>query len=293
MKLIKKQRLTKEDSEIKKIKTLYKTSKAMNSVVGLKQLLDLILKSACETVMGDSGSIMFPDEKTKKLKIMTSIGLNKDTAKIIKVKVEKRISGHTGQDKMPLFLVGRLGSGQEVKSALCIPLKIKNRLIGVLNVNSTKSSCFFNNPGLELLTLLAEDAAVVVENAKTYEELSREKSYTDNVIETMIDSLIVLNPGGKIKTVNRAAGKLLGCTKDELIGKPARVIFEEKLFNPQSLKKLIKEDYITNYRTDCKTKTGEKIPIVLSGSVMKNRKKKLEGIVIITREVAGRKKAAV
>lgn len=54
------------------------------------------------------------------------------------------------------------------------------------------------------------------------------KDYVDSIVSNMLDALIVIDPDGKIRTINNAATELLGYKEDELIGKPAATIFEEE-----------------------------------------------------------------
>jgi len=54
------------------------------------------------------------------------------------------------------------------------------------------------------------------------------KSYVDNILRSMGDSLIVVNPDGTIRTANDRTFQLLGYTPSELIGQPARRIFAEQ-----------------------------------------------------------------
>src|SRR3990172_5667414 len=62
---------------------------------------------------------------------------------------------------------------------------------------------------------------------KMIEDLQRtmvSKAYVDNIIETMTDLLIVVDPQGKILTQNHATGKLLGYSQGELTGKSVQII---------------------------------------------------------------------
>ena len=64
--------------------------------------------------------------------------------------------------------------------------------------------------------------------SKSLDELIAAKDYTDNIVRSMIDTLIVADSDGMIKTVNRATLDLLGYTKKELIGKPVDILFAEE-----------------------------------------------------------------
>ena len=111
----------------------------------------------------------------------------------------------------------------------------------------------------------------------------------DDIIFTMADSLILISPDAKILTVNQYTLDLLKYKKNELVGKPIATIFAEaeevSPFRETRMKKLIEEGYIRDYNMTYKTKSGEKIPISFSGSVMRDKGRNLIGIVGIARDM--------
>ncbi len=60
------------------------------------------------------------------------------------------------------------------------------------------------------------------------QELIAAKDYADSIVSSMLDALVVIDPEGKIATINQATSGLLGYKEDELIGKPAAIIFAEE-----------------------------------------------------------------
>ncbi|MFH1352155.1 MAG: PAS domain S-box protein, partial [bacterium] len=134
----------------------------------------------------------------------------------------------------------------------------------------------------------------ITERKKAEDMLKDAKEYTANIIESMIDILIVTDSDGKIKTVNQANLNLLGYKKEEIIAQPVGKLFaeeeeeeeEEEEFHMRTFKKIIKEGHITNYRTSLKTASGKEIPVILSGSSLRDEKKNLIGMVIVVKDMA-------
>jgi len=138
------------------------------------------------------------------------------------------------------------------------------------------------------------------------------KDYLDNIIRSMIDSLVIVSPEGEIDTVNQAALDLLGYRKEELIGKDVSLLFpeEELSFRGTKLERLIEENRLMNYETNYKAKDGSRIPVLLSSAVLKaidcphkgpikdcpvykergKHCEKILGIVCVAKDVTGRKK---
>ncbi|MFH1654869.1 MAG: ATP-binding protein [Pseudomonadota bacterium] len=110
------------------------------------------------------------------------------------------------------------------------------------------------------------------------DEIIAVKAFTDNIISSIIDTLIIVDSEGMIKMVNQAMLDLLGYSVDELIGKPAGMIFaeeeeeeeeeEEALFKGTGLERLIREGSVRDHDITYVTKSGERILVSFSGSVM-------------------------
>ncbi|MGA1865698.1 MAG: sensor histidine kinase [bacterium] len=136
---------------------------------------------------------------------------------------------------------------------------------------------------------LARSFNRMTDDLKTYQEhLIHAKEYIDNIIGSMIDTLIVVNPDGTIRTVNQAALRLLKYEKDEeLIGLHIGKILakDTPFFEWEDLYILLKKDSIRNYDTIYKAKDGTEIPINLSASVMKDKAGNLLAIVCVARDM--------
>jgi len=116
--------------------------------------------------------------------------------------------------------------------------------------------------------------------------------YTESIIKSMADTLIVLNLETKIKTINKAALDLLGYREEELIGKQiATIIKEEDLFKSAESIKLVEKEFISNYETTYKTKDGNVVPILLSYSTMKDNEGRLTAIVVVGKDITEHKLA--
>lgn len=136
---------------------------------------------------------------------------------------------------------------------------------------------------------LAKSFNRMTEDLNTYQgELINAKEYIDNIIKSMIDTLIVVDPFGKINTVNKAALHLLKYGHEgDLLGKPVERVFvkDAGLFSGKEMEMLIKEGSIRNYDTVCMTGDGVEIPINLSASAMRDKNGNLLGTVCVARDV--------
>jgi PAS domain S-box-containing protein len=128
-------------------------------------------------------------------------------------------------------------------------------------------------------------------------ELKEAKDYIDNVIRSMVDTLIVLNPDGTIRTVNQATLDLLGYDEDELIGQPIEMILAEEKLTEAELDDLIESgfvlsvdrEFIRNIENTYVAKDGRKIPVLFSGSAMRDDNGEIQGTVCVAQDITERK----
>lgn len=138
--------------------------------------------------------------------------------------------------------------------------------------------------------LYAELANNQAEIERKNQELSQTKDFIEDVVKSMVDALMVIDSQGKIKMLNRAFLELLGYKEEEIMGKPAEMIFAEVegkklLFKGTYVEKLIKEGFIKDFEMDFRSKEGEKIPMTFSGSMMKNSQGEIIGIIGVAKDL--------
>ncbi len=119
-------------------------------------------------------------------------------------------------------------------------------------------------------------------------ETTVSREYFDNIIRSMVNTLLVLDSNANIQTINHALCELLGYERHELVGRPVSVLFEENqsLFSPDNPKVLA--DFF-NIERQYVSKNGNKVPILISGSVMHNDKGEVFGIVCVAQDLTERK----
>lgn len=123
-------------------------------------------------------------------------------------------------------------------------------------------------------------------------KLQEAKDYTDGVIESMAEALIVIGPDATIKEVNQATLDLLGYEENELVGQPIETVLgkeEELSFEKSALDSLAKKEIARNVEGTYRSKVGRKIPVLLSGSIMRDNGK-IEGFIFLARDVSERKR---
>jgi two-component system, sensor histidine kinase len=121
--------------------------------------------------------------------------------------------------------------------------------------------------------------------------------YTDNIIRSMNDSLVVTTPDGVMERVNKATLGLLGYEEKELIGNQlgiilsSTVMFGKKIPDSNEFVDIISRGYVNNLETTYRAKDGRLIPVLLSASLMHGMDNSVQGIVCVALNITERKQA--
>jgi PAS domain S-box-containing protein len=122
--------------------------------------------------------------------------------------------------------------------------------------------------------------------AENLEKTTVSKDYIDNIIKSMIDTLIVVSPKGKILRLNTAACTLLGYEEKELIGQPIETIFEKR--DCPKLADIVANGSASNIETSYIAK-DRKIPVLFSASAMYDSDNIIQGIVCMAQDITKHK----
>jgi len=168
--------------------TLGEFSKAMVSILDLQSLSKKIIETITNTMGVEKASLFLIDEEkggcylleSKKVKVdLSPSGLPKGDplprylSKMKEVVVrEELVKGAHLQE-----LKAVVQSMSQLEAEVSIPLVSKGSLIGMINLSHRFANEIYSREDIELLSMLANQAAIAIENAKLYEDLKRSKSY--------------------------------------------------------------------------------------------------------------------
>ena len=116
------------------------------------------------------------------------------------------------------------------------------------------------------------------------------KSYVDNILKSMAETLMVIDPDGTIQRVNQAAISLLGYERGELVGRSAGDVFEEGVDVLSLFKQSGRNGVIRSIDTTVVTKDGRQVAVSLSGSVMRDEDGEIQGMVCVAQDITERKR---
>jgi phosphoserine phosphatase RsbU/P len=157
------------------LETLSDVAREFGAILNLDELLTRIANLARRIIDYRTFGILLLDEETQELVMKAAVRYGANAC-AQRIKVGDGLVGHSALYKIPILVpdVSRdpryIKIVDDVRSELVIPLLVKDRCIGVFDLESPELNAF-NEQHLEILTLLASQAAVAIENARLYERL--------------------------------------------------------------------------------------------------------------------------
>lgn len=150
--------------------------KSLAPVLDREELYETILDKSSELVDAGRGSLMILDNKNNVLSVKAAKGLDRNIAKNIKVRLGEGISGAIAAKGLPVMVrditseipAWKSRDAYKTKSFISIPLKLENRVIGVINVSDKLTGEVFSEEDLHLLLSFANYASIALERGAYY-----------------------------------------------------------------------------------------------------------------------------
>jgi PAS domain S-box-containing protein len=167
--------------QVEELISLNRVGRAVTSSLDLNQVLTTVMQEARELLQAEAASVLLLDEESGELVFETAVGLGAEKAKGLRLPPGQGIAGWVIRESRPLLVpdVNQTDrfypdidviTGLDTRSILAVPLRVKERAVGAIEaVNKIGAS--FTPADEELLSSMAQSAAIAVENARLYQDL--------------------------------------------------------------------------------------------------------------------------
>lgn len=208
----------------------------VNSTLDLDSVLQIVMDTIIRLSRAERGFLMLRDEQGEMVSRIArnweQESINPNEFAISRTVIQKVIETGkpiltTNAQEDPRFGAQESVVAFSLRSILCVPLKVKDDLIGVIYADNRIRSGIFSENERDLLTAFANQAAVAIENARlfsslkhTLAEVTELKNLMDNIFASIASGVITADVKDQITLCNRAAESILGYAAAELIGHP-------------------------------------------------------------------------
>src|SRR3972149_4725886 len=199
-------------------------SKAINSTLVLDEILQRVMRHAIDLLHAERGFLMLLDEtghlqfriahniRKEALDHEEDFRISRSIADRVAARGESEYTSNAQED--PRYAHQKSVAELNLRFIICVPLKVKDKLIGVCYLDNQSRAGLFGKSGLRLFELFSEQAAIAIENANPYERLLALKRYNENVVNKSPVGICVVDSDLCVLTFNDAAERIFHAPHD-------------------------------------------------------------------------------
>jgi adenylate cyclase len=219
-----------------KLLVLADIGRVVNSSLELNEVLQIVMDTIIRLTGAERGFLMLRDEQGK-LTTRTARNWEQESINDTELSVSRTLINRVVSEGQPVLTTNaqedpRFGGQDSIiayhlRSILCVPLKMRDELTGVIYTDNRIRTGLFTETERDLLMAFAYQAAVAIENARLFEsvrsalaEVTGLKNLMDNVFASIASGVITADFENRITLCNRAAESILGRTHVEIIDFP-------------------------------------------------------------------------
>jgi PAS domain S-box-containing protein len=212
--------------------TVIKVSQAVSSEIVLEKLLDTLMRTAIEQAGAERGLLIVLQENEQRIAAeaitsgdtiivrlpdqpVTTTALPVALVRTVLRTREAVILDDAAVE--PAFAVDPYIRQRQGRSILCLPLINQSNLIGVLYLENNLAPRVFAPARIAVLKLLASQAAIALENASLYRDLSEREAKIRRLVDANIIGIIIWERGGRIQEANDAFLRIVGYDRADLV----------------------------------------------------------------------------
>ncbi|MBI3609103.1 MAG: GAF domain-containing protein [Nitrospirae bacterium] len=219
----------KYDGKVRKLMTLKEISRLLNSTLDEKEVKKRAMEAATRLMEAEVGSLLLIDEATQELYFEVALGERGERIKEIRLKMGEGIAGWVAKTGEPLIVADaqsdtRFNRKADQKSSfvtrnmICVPVKIKEKTIGVLQAINKLGGRSFTKWDMEEFQHLADQVAIAIDNANLYRELQEAFLGTAGALGDAIEAKDAYTAGHtrRVFTYSMLMGRQMGLSTREM-----------------------------------------------------------------------------
>ncbi len=228
-------RVQAKEAEHGQLKALQEVGAVVNSSLDLTEVLSFVMDAIISLTKAERAILLLIDEETGQPEVQLARNMDKETiensASFEISRTIVRNVAETGEAVVtmnaqsdPRFATQESIISYNLRSILCVPLKTKDTITGVIYTDNRVASGIFGDADRDLLATFANQAAVAIENARLFREIRNHlaeitemKILMDNVFASIASGVITIDETDQIALYNQAAERILGVPADSTL----------------------------------------------------------------------------
>lgn len=231
------ERVQSHEDEREQLRALQAISGTINSSLDLTEVLRQVMDAIINLTGAERGFLMLINEDSGALEVQVARNMDRETIERSSFDISRSIVQRVARSGEPVVTINAQTdprfSGQEsiisynLRSILCVPLKIRERITGVVYADNRIAAGIFGDDDRDLLATFANQAAVAIANARLFQRtrtqlanITEMKNLMDDVFASIASGVITVDAENCVALFNRAAERILGIRAEDVLGRP-------------------------------------------------------------------------
>jgi len=287
-----------ETKEHERLLAICSVSQTVNSTLDLTQALNIVMDTIVRLTEAERGFVMLLDEETRELAFRTARNMDQETIGGSSFQISLGIVNRVASEGRPVVTTNAQADPRfsrhksimyySLRSILCVPLLVKNQVIGVIYVDSRIRTALFSERDLAVLVTFANQVAAAIDNARLFENVTMSKNLLDNIFASIPSGVITIDISDRITALNPVAEKILGISAKTCLGSPYTHVFEEAWgidLAPLVEQVKAKERRFFGYEIEPSLPKRGTLNLTLSLSPLKDDKGTCQGVAIVVEDL--------
>lgn len=282
---------------------LVNVSQVINSSLHLDVVLRIVMDTIVRLTGAERGFLMLRDADGE-LRIHVARNWEQETLQdsensfsrtvVDRVLTEEQSILTTNARQDPRFDHQESVISLDLRSILCVPLKMKDNMIGVIYADNRLREGLFTEVQKELLAAFANQAAIAIENARLFEsventlaEVTELKNLLDDVFSSITSGVITTDMENRITLTNDVAADILNDNGINLVGRNvSQVPLLEEINIPHYLARVLQfKQQVMGLQFNLQTSSRDSIHLRMNLSPLKNIAGDIFGATIVIEDI--------
>jgi len=295
------------EEERRSLRALTQVGQVINSSLELHEVLQIVMDNIIHLTGAERGFLMLKNEAGE-MTIRIARNWTQGSIDPSEISISRTVINRVVNSGLPVLTTNAQEdprfTGQQsivaynIRSIVCVALKVKGELTGVIYVDSRIRTALFTQKDLILLEAFTNQAAVAIENARlfasvknTLEEVTQLKNIMDNVFSSMASGVLTADISERIVLSNRAADAILGQADQTMIGKDLSDILPPLMpvLRPHFERVLQTNQQVLGLEVSPNLPTRGLIDLRFSLSPLKDTQQITQGVAIVMEDLTEKK----
>jgi two-component system phosphate regulon sensor histidine kinase PhoR len=248
--------LKNDQKQLRELETLGEIGRSITASLDLDRVLTMVVDAAVDLTGAEEGSLLLLDENSDDLYMRAARNFQDEFVRTFRLPINDTLAGQVIRSGAPVLI--DQSAPQKIKTAylvstlIYVPLKVHERIIGVLGVDNRTAGEPFLDHDIVLMSALADYAAIAIENANLYTNTAVERNKLESILTQIEEGVIVVDHERRLILVNRTARRAFGIEEEQLAGMPA----EQVIQHPELLENLYDQSLKYPYQAEIPLEDG-------------------------------------